>query len=190
MKSKFNLLLLENGEHYLGEYLIKYSKNNTDPVKGSLKLCTRCVIIESSSELPLVKLTYKSMESIAVQDELLQICSQEAVYMKQNHMDHPYRIEKEIAEYKIDLLHTQVSELKDIVDVLWNGIHAMKCFNRVDEMVYLNPILEKWKKSDAFDVSLFQDYTERPLLEQNGVVADRVVPLLCYAGRVMLTSKR
>ncbi|KAG7396508.1 hypothetical protein PHYBOEH_002161 [Phytophthora boehmeriae] len=216
-QTRFNLLLLEDGEFFLDDFSVhRYLEPIPDThrkVQGRLKVCTRGFFFEpQDGNLPILRFFFRDMKDMPVAELhdhpeagdcaiFLAFKVSSVVEMKERGVDHPY-VQKEtskLPEKKLSgaavpekfifaLLHSKIEEFLKNVRPIWELAHQKSVMNKVDEEALLEPVLSP-RLTDQFDSSLLVDFRERPLMTK-GKLVDRIVPLLKYPGCLMLTNQR
>ncbi|OQS07294.1 hypothetical protein THRCLA_00703, partial [Thraustotheca clavata] len=214
VQSRFDLLLLEDGEYFLDDFsafrypdpvftCLTFHHCKQRKVQGRLKLCTRSFMFEpQDSTLPILKFPYRDMPHTPA-GEIFEEANKQVylsfecttvVEMKERGLDHPY-VTKNLADSSVastkfifSFAHSKVHDIIDAAAPLWSLANTKSILNKIDEESKLAPILGP-RHTDVFDPSLLADFRERPLL-QRGKVVNRIAPLLKYPGTLMLTNLR
>lgn len=147
---------------------------------------------------PLVKYRFRKMKHLPTMEifnaekfeEFITFPCSELLQMKKNNSDYPYEYKTEEDQvpqkFIFQMIHSKVSNFLEMVQPLYDL--AQKVMNQVDEEMHLLPLLRP-RQTNIFDPSLLVDFRERPLFK-NGVLVDRIEPLLKYPGCIMLSTSR
>ncbi|TMW62542.1 hypothetical protein Poli38472_005160 [Pythium oligandrum] len=215
-QTRFNLLLLEDGEFFLDDFSVH---RFLDPVpdahrkaQGRLKVATRGFFFEPQDiNQPILRFPFREMSHLPAAEFIntangalgestglyLTFEIKSVTEMKERGVDHPY-VQKETtlanadapahSKYVFALLHSRIEDFLRSIQPIWELAHRKNVLNKVEEEMLLEPILTP-RRTDQFDSSLLVDFRERPLLPK-GKIVDRIVPLLKYPGCLMLTNQR
>lgn len=215
-QTRFNLLLLEDGEFFLDDFsvhrFLDATPNAQRKTQGRLKMCTRGFFFEPQDiNAPILRFPFREMPQAPVAELFtlsdsggrsdggvyLTFQTRVVVEMKERGVDHPY-VQKETdlasanaavpAKYIFSLLHSKIEDFLRNIQPIYEIAHRKSVLNKVDEEALLEPVL-KLRLTDTFDSSLLVDFRERPLLAK-GKRVDRIVPLLKHPGCLMLTNQR
>uniref|UniRef100_K3WMD0 BEACH domain-containing protein n=1 Tax=Globisporangium ultimum (strain ATCC 200006 / CBS 805.95 / DAOM BR144) TaxID=431595 RepID=K3WMD0_GLOUD len=201
--TRFNLLLLEDGEYFLD---------------GRLKVCTRGLFfVPHDIVLPILRFPFRAMTAepftecfvdpfaeqisdsyINASKESMYVTFQttQVVEMRERGIDHPY-VYKDTSDpasnspskFMFTLLYSKLDTFLSSIHVIYEVAKLpRRSMNKVDEENLLATVLAP-RLTENFDTSLLVDFRERLLLPKAECV-DRIEPLLKFPGCIMLTNSR
>ena len=218
-KNRFNLLLLEYGEHFYEDVSVfclplpsinrTIQQCDSLKIQGRLKICSRSLIFEPNDILrPIVRYSFKNItdypKSYSIPALDLKHCMFETsgfitytcssiIEMKTNNKVAPYK---------------QIDEVVDHGKVLFSLIHsdAMSLLSKIDTVIQIHNIIQKegfntsskiklpystntTAMSSGFDTSLLVDFHETLRLDAP-IPMKKVSPMVLNPGSIMITDQR
>ncbi|DAZ95749.1 TPA: hypothetical protein N0F65_006397, partial [Lagenidium giganteum] len=215
--TRFNLLLLEDGEYFLDDFSVyRFLEPNVETprrVRGRLKVCTRgFFFVPDDLLLPILRFPFRAMRhepwTECFEDAwrlpqhsrridargYVTFNTKQVVEMRERGLDRPYVLREAdnvVVPSKniFTLLHSRMEDFLASIRVIFEVANIpRRMLNAVDEERMLMPVLAP-RRTDKFDPSLLVDFRERLLLRV-GKLVDRIEPLLKYPGCLMLTDQR
>jgi len=205
--SRFNLLLLEDGEYYLEDVIatysrippgkgVKFSRVWGRRQKGRLKLCTHSVFfVPNDVAQPISKFCFRKIDDIVAASSLfsesdassgLVLTCSEILQMKADNEVGPYDIVNcddsmtNPKRHLISLVHTDLKPFLEQLNELYGYVSS-------GNLATLHRNVISARHVTKFDISYLADYTERPLLKKVPLVS-RVSPMINCPGCLNLTD--
>lgn len=200
-KSRFSLVLLEDGEYYFDDFSAFYYPSAKDDeesfrrrVKGRILLCSASLMFDPEDiRMPIIKFPYRDVSLIDQWNDLTSLLPAKAdifsvrstlvVEMKENNTNAPYKFVKTPVEYRFSLNYVALSLLLSQTSIFVSISRLPRL--QMDRMI--KSIIEERESSALFDASWLTDINERQLLELTGA---RVTPLVVNPGRILITNSR
>jgi factor associated with neutral sphingomyelinase activation len=194
-RSRFNLLLLTEGEYYFSDYSVVYfaadSENHKEIIKrkvnGRLKVCSKSLLFEPQDvALPIVKYEFKDIIAIGEgpNSEEFFIKTLSVIEMKENNIVAPYKFIQfsQSKTHRFSIKYTPLSSFLTHVNRLYriSKLDPDKAESRLRELI------EEREAVVQFDLSWLETLSEKPLLE---ITCLLISPLVMNPGRLMITDK-
>ncbi|TMW62581.1 hypothetical protein Poli38472_005199 [Pythium oligandrum] len=207
--TRFNLLLLEDGEYFLEDYsafrYLEPLSSTHRKVQGRLKVCTRGLFfVPNDIILPITRFPFRWMPERPHVERLsggktqrcLAFRCNAVLEMRERGIDHPYvqrptleDDEETPAKFTFTLLYSTLENFIESVNKIYEVANLpRRSMNKVEEEKYLAPVLGPRLAVD-FDPSLLVDFREQ-LLFSPGRAVTRIEPLLNHPGCLVLTNQR
>jgi factor associated with neutral sphingomyelinase activation len=201
-KSRFNLLLLSEGEYYFTDYSAVYYPIEGDDDKafsrkilGRLKLCSKSLIFDPQDiSLPMMKFEYQSLSAIEpwkgslyttmdMKADIFTITTTMVVEMKENNNIAPYRF-KNIpkTKFKFSIKYANLSNFLAYANTLYNISKREE--DEAEER--LKELFDEREQQNQFDMGWLESLTEKPLLQ---ITAFSISALMVNPGRLYITNK-
>eukprot|EP00026_Physarum_polycephalum_P001800 Phypoly_transcript_01803.p1 GENE.Phypoly_transcript_01803~~Phypoly_transcript_01803.p1 ORF type:complete len:984 (+),score=105.94 Phypoly_transcript_01803:185-3136(+) len=200
-KSRFSLILLEEGEYYFDDFSAFYYPPGRDDeesfrkrVKGRILLCSASLMFDPEDiRLPISKFPYRDCSSIdqwndfssilPTKADIFSVRSSLVVEMKENNVNAPYKFVKNPVEYRFSLNYVALSQLLSRTSVFM----SISKLPRLQMETMIKSIIEERERSAQFDNTWLVDINEHQLLELTGA---RITPLVVNPGRILITNSR
>lgn len=216
-KNRFNLLLLEYGEHFYEDVSVyclplpsstrTIQQCDSLKVQGRLKVCSRSLIFEPNDiTKPIVRYCFKNFTEIPKSYSLPALDLKHCMFETSGFISYAcssiieMKVNNKIAPYK------QVDEVVDNGRVLFSLLHsdAMSLISKVDAVIQIYNIQQTQGVNSAskiklpynttaitssFDTSLLVDFHETLLLEAP-IPMKKVSPMVLNPGSIMITDRR
>jgi factor associated with neutral sphingomyelinase activation len=200
-KSRFSLILLEEGEYYFDDFSAFYyppARDDEDSfrkrVKGRLLLCSASLMFDPEDiRLPVSKFPYRDCSSIEhwndvtsplpSKADIFSVKTSLVVEMKENNTNAPYKFVKSPVEYRFSLNYVTLSSLLSRTSIFM----SISRLPRLQMESMIKSIIEERERSAQFDNTWLVDISEHQLIELTGA---RITPLVVNPGRVLITNSR
>lgn len=199
---RFSLLLLEPGEIYFEDFSVFYypaGLSEDEAVKrkqrGRLKMCSHSILFDPlDTAYPILKFPFKDVQimnqwtgpllsKIDSKGNVLAVETNLVVKMKEGNVIAPYVFIRERSQY---LFSFNFVPLNNVISQL-QQLHRAASLPFSEHSTMIDTIVKSRQRKIGFNTSWLEDLFEKIVLE---TTAERITPLVCNPGRVLLTSAR
>ncbi|XP_065915844.1 protein FAN-like isoform X2 [Dysidea avara] len=197
-QERFSLLLLEFGEVYFEDFTVVFYPLVTPEgieekkQRGRLKVCSHSVLFEplDISE-PVLKICYKHCDaikewsdpSLLKSDNCFQLLVSQFAEIFEGGFIAPFNFVKKKKRFLFSLTYGEVEvALSKILQ-----LYRASTLDGAERSQLMQHIVQAQHASVSFNTSWLEDLHEKILVEITG---ERIAPLVCNPGRIMLTSSR
>eukprot|EP00794_Sanderia_malayensis_P018633 gene18633-20515_t len=190
-KRQGNLQFLEV---FYNRYVIT-TDDSIEKQKGRLKLCSRSLVFEPlDTNYPILKLLFKDtthlgkwsgnlLSRIDCKGDVMIVESKLCIQMKESGIIGPYKYIREKKKHLFSLNFGNLSTTLPMIEQLYRA----STLNPHDEASMIATIVQSRQARINFNTSWIEDLYEKIVLE---TTADKITPLVCNPGKVLLTSSR
>eukprot|EP00850_Spirogloea_muscicola_P000597 SM000002S05677 [mRNA] locus=s2:1500317:1510139:+ [translate_table: standard] len=193
---RFSLLLLGDGEYYFKDYSCHYHPlGSVHRVAGHLKVCSASIFfVPRNLHEPIFRLEYcntsrierspgPSSDASQTEEEFFVVAAKERTDMKIGNRNSPYVRHKGDFQFRFALVYTSLNAMLPRVQTLLDLAKAPE----KERSEQLRVLIQEHEDQVRFNPGWLEDTSETLVME---VVGNRITPLVCQPGRIVLTEQR
>ncbi|CAD7696355.1 unnamed protein product [Ostreobium quekettii] len=186
---RFSLLLLDDGEDYIQEYVcacrwpgeVEGNWKGADELPGTLRLCSKSLFFDADDvRVPVIRISFLDVQSLLPDGaKAFALSTCRLTKMKQNGADHPYLVEKgRLTAWRFSLPYANFDRFMGL---------AMEQLALKGQQGHLEEKAREREDAASFDTSRLVDFSERILYEGP---ATQLTPLVREPGKMVITGCR
>eukprot|EP00117_Sycon_ciliatum_P047152 scpid28293/ scgid33705/ Protein FAN; Factor associated with neutral sphingomyelinase activation len=201
-QERFSLLLLDPGEIYFEDFSVFYYPIGLDleeayerRQRGHLKVCSNSILFDpQDTSYPILRFLFRDcrgvtrwtpplMSKLGQEGDVLSIDSKQVIEMKEGNVIGPYTFKKVVAEFRFALNYVSSSDVLPQITQLYRA----STLPTAEQNMMVQSIVRSRQARVTFNTGCLDSLYEKIVLETTG---DRITPLVCNPGRIMLTNSR